>query len=596
MTSKRARFSLRRFSTLLVMMRPYRWHLVLILFLLGAAALTSQLPPLLSAWIIDRAIVPHNIRLLCIFVAVMILSGIVTAVLGVWQGYVNTVIGERFVRDLRDEMVRKLYSMPLRFFSANNTGDIMNRVCGDVAMITPFVTNTFTTLLSSVFGIAFALLFMFAMDWRLALLSCVVVPLMALPLSPAGSKLFDLQRRAREQQDTLNSHLQQTVSLGGVQLIKSFVRERHEAEKFHSIGSRLMEIEISLLMTGRWFMALITAMLIIGPAMIWLAGGVLAIKNGLSVGVIVAFISFLARLYGPASTLAALQVQATSSLSIFDRILEYIEMDGAESLDGDDQELLRSTGGSIEYRNVGFEYEPGSPVLREVDVSVPGGSLVAFVGPSGAGKSTLLQLLSRFYECTSGSIVLDGMDIKQMSLPALRTQIGNITQESYFFSGTLRENLLYGRPDASDGELLAACRQAQLSDFISRLPNGLDTVIGERGHKMSGGERQRLAIARVFLKDPPVIVLDEATSALDSASERAVQEAFEALLRGRTTLAISHRLSTIMRAHAIYVINNGCVAESGTHAQLLASNGLYAALFHEQFSRPMEHDQLEAAL
>lgn len=587
MSSNKRRRSVGEFAFLFPLLRPYRGKMALMFALVLCVAALGQLPPLLTAWIVDRAIIPHNVALLLSYIGIMALSALASSLLGVWQGYLNTVIGEGLMRDVRDMMVQKLHRMPLKFFSASRTGEIMNRVCGDVATLSSFVTGTFVTLVSSVIAIVLSLAFMFALDWHLTLLSMLIIPLMAIPLSPAGSKLFDLQKQAREQQDTLNSHLQETLSVGGMLLIKSFVRESLEGRKFHDIGTRMMRIEIELLMAGRWFMALVNATLVLGPASIWLAGGLLAIKGGISIGVVVAFISYLARLYAPASTLAALHVQMTSSMAILDRIREYVEMSGEEALDLPARADAPSVK-SIAYRNVNFGFLPGNTVVHDATFEVRPGEVVAFVGPSGAGKTAMLQLLPRLYECSSGSISIGGVDVGALSLAQLRSMIGNITQDAYFFNGSLRENLLYGRPDASDEQIVEACRMAQLSDFLERLPDGLDTVVGERGHKMSGGERQRLAIARIILKDPPILLLDEATSSLDSRSERLVQDALETLMRGRTSLVISHRLSTIMRADQIHVVVDGRIVESGTHGNLLERAGAYSRLYHEQFSHPLE--------
>ena len=344
-----------------------------------------------------------------------------------------------------------------------------------------------------------------------------------------------------------------------------------------------MQLEINLAMVGRWFLASVTAMVVVGPAVVWFGGGWMAIAAGLQVGVIVAFVSFIqGRLYGPAAALAGIQVQIVSALAVFERIFEYLDMT-PEEYDPPGAIALPGVSGSIRFEDVAFGYDASREVLRGISFEIRPGEVAAFVGPSGAGKTTITGLVPRFYDPQQGRVLVDGHDVRTVTLESLRRDIGIVTQETYLFHDTIGNNLRYGKPDATDAELQVAARAANIADFIAALPQGYDTVVGERGHKLSGGERQRLAIARVLLKDPRILILDEATSSLDYENEAAIQKALEVVMRGRTSLVIAHRLSTVLAADVIFVVDEGRIVESGRHATLLARSGLYSRLYHTQF-------------
>jgi ATP-binding cassette subfamily B protein len=415
------------------------------------------------------------------------------------------------------------------------------------------------------------------------LISLVVVPFMILPLGPVGRRMYDIRKKTREQRDTIESITQETLSISGITLIKSFAREAYERTRFYTVGTRLMNLEIRLAMVGRWFLASVTSMVLVGPAIVWLGGGWLALQGMLDVGVIVAFIGYIqGRLYGPAASLVGVQVQIVSALAVFERIFEYLDMK-TEEYDPPGAVSLTDIQGGVRFDHVTFSYDADRVILHDISFEIKPGQIAAFVGPSGAGKSTITQLVPRFYDPQSGRVLVDDHDVKDVTLASLREGIGIVTQETYLFHDTIASNLRYAKPEATDDELIAAARSANIHEFITTLPQGYQTIVGERGHKLSGGERQRLAIARVLLKNPCILILDEATSALDSHNEAAIQGALEVVMRGRTSLVIAHRLSTIVNADVIFVVENGRIVESGSHAVLLARNGAYASLYRTQF-------------
>jgi ATP-binding cassette subfamily B protein len=563
---------------------PYWRQQATVMLCIVVASTIGLAPGFITARIIDSAIPNRDVRALATDVCLVLAAAFVAAAIGIAQGYLNSIVGEGIMRDLRTSLVTHLHKMPVSFFTSTKTGEIMNRVSNDVDNIDGVVTGTLTSIFTNVVVILTTLVAMFVWNWRLALLSIVIVPLMIVPLGPVGRKMYDIRKLTREKRDQIESITQETLSISGIVLIKSFAREAYERSRFYDVGTKLMALEIDLAMVGRWFLASVTAMVIVGPALVWFGGGWYAITSGtLQVGVIVAFVAYIqTRLYGPAAALAGIQVQIVSALAVFERIFDYLDMP-TEEYDPPGAVSLPSVRGDIRFEDVTFGYDESRTVLHGVSFHVRPGEIAAFVGPSGAGKTTITQLVPRFYDPTGGAVLVDGHDLRGLTLESLRRDIGIVTQETYLFHDTIANNLRYGKPGVSDEEIAAAARSANIHDFIASLPGGYDTIVGERGHKLSGGERQRLAMARVLLKDPRILILDEATSALDSENEAAIQAALVTVMQNRTSLVIAHRLSTIVAADVIFVVDAGRIVESGSHGELFARNGLYARLYRTQF-------------
>ena len=562
---------------------PYWRQQALVLLCIIVAALVGLVPAYIIAQIIDNVIPHRNLHALGVDVGIMLAAAVLTIAFNVAQGYLNSIVGEGIMRDMRTSLVSHLHKMPLQFFTGTKTGEIMNRVSNDVDNIDNVVTGTLTSILTNLVTIVTTVAWMFVWNWRLALISVAVVPFMVLPLAPVGRRMYEIRRKTREKRDEIESITQETLSISGITLIKSFARETYERARFYKTGTDLMGLEINLAMVGRWFIAAIGAMTIVGPALVWFGGGWLALMGAVAPGVVVAFVQYIqVRLYGPAAALAGIQVQIVSALAVFERIFDYLDMT-TEAYDPPNAVALPRIDGRIRFEHVSFSYIEDRRTLHDLSFEIEPGQVAAFVGPSGAGKTTITQLVPRFYDPQHGRVLVDGHDVRTLTLASLRRDIGIVTQETYLFHDTIANNLRYAKPDATLDELIAAARAANIHEFIASLPEGYDTVAGERGHKLSGGERQRLAIARVLLKNPQILILDEATSSLDSHNEAAIQAALVPLMRGRTSLVIAHRLSTVLSADVIFVVEGGRIVEQGPHALLLARGGAYSRLYSKQF-------------
>jgi ATP-binding cassette, subfamily B, bacterial len=584
---------------------PYRVQVGFVALLILVTAGLGLINPLLIKVVFNRVILGEGsesarLRLLLIVVAVMIAAPIVTGLLGLWQTYINNRVGQSVMRDLRNALYAHLQHMSLRFFTSTRTGEIQSRLSNDVGGVQGVLTDTASSIVSNIATVISTVVVMFYLSWELTVLSLGILPLFLILSRKVGKIRREVSGQTQESLADLTAHMQETLSVSGILLSKAFGRQSYEIERFRTENQRLSELEVRRTMVGRGFFALIQIFFSITPAFVYLVGGYLFLRRGGAgapqgiVGTIVAFTTLQSRLFFPMGQLLNVTVEVQSALALFDRIFEYLDLT-REVVDRDGAVALEPNAvrGRVAFRDVWFKYDGAGSVgpdeerlwtIGGVDFEVDPGKLVALVGPSGAGKTTLTYLLPRLYDVTRGSIQIDELDVRDIKLESLGEIIGMVTQETYLFNAPIRDNLRYGNPEATDDELEDAARAAHIWERIAEMPEGLDTIVGERGYKMSGGEKQRLAIARVILKNPRILILDEATSALDTHSERLVQQALTPLIEGRTTIAIAHRLSTILAADTILFVDRGRIVERGSHAELVARDGAYAALYHEQFS------------
>ena len=567
-------------------LRPYLWHTAVIFLCIGAAAAIGLIPPLVIRAIIDKALPAHNIRLLNLLVLAMILAPAASGLIGVLQNYFNTRVGQAIMFDLRNQLFAHLQRMSLRFYVATQTGQIMSRVNNDVGAVQNAVTGTLVGIVTSVVTVASTLAVIFALNAHLALLAVVILPAFVAPMRSVGRFRQRISKQTQQRQADLTAHMEERLSISGFILTRVFGRQEDERQRFRAINQDLMLLQVRQTMVGRWFFLLMSVLSAVGPALIYWYGGHLVISDQLSVGTVVAFVAYLGNLYRPVTSLANVYVDLRGALGVFDRIFEYLDM-VPEVRDEAGATVLPPAQGRVTFRHVTFAYAGADrPAVDNVSFDIQPGQLVALVGPSGAGKTTLTTLIPRFYDPDAGSVEIDGRDVRHVTLDSLGAQLAMVTQETFLFHTTIMENLRYARPTASEAEIVTAARAANIHDFIASLPLGYETVVGERGYRLSGGEKQRLAIARALLKNPRILILDEATSALDSTSEALIQAALVPLMQGRTSVVIAHRLSTILSADVILVMDHGRLVEQGRHDQLLAKNGLYATLYRQQFRDP----------
>jgi len=598
--------------------KPYRRKVAWVGLAIVVTSGLGVVNPLLIKWIFDNGLFGNppgscagqgcpQLDTVYIGVALMIAIPIVTGVIGVGQTYLANWVGLRVMQDLRNALYSHLQFMPLRFFTTTRTGEIQSRIANDVGGVQAVFTDTVSNILSNVVVIASTLVAMLLLSWQLTVLSLFMLPFFLWLTVKVGRARREVATSTAKTYADLTAVTEETLSVSGILLSKSFGRQRHEIGRFRDENERLTGLQMRQTMIGRSFFAIVGTFFSITPALVYLVAGWVLSSNpeALTAGTIVAFTTLQSRLFFPIGSMLQVSTEVHSSMALFDRIFEYLDLDH-EIEDAPDAVAIPPDRvlGRVEVDGVWFRYEtpageragPVSPgdlelaneaprewTLEDVSLTIEPGQLAALVGPSGAGKTTMTYLVPRLYDVQRGAVKIDGVDVRNLKLESLGDLIGVVTQETYLFHTTIRRNLLYGRPDATEDELDAAARAANISERIAELPEGYDTIVGERGYKLSGGEKQRLAIARVILKDPRILILDEATSSLDTTSERLVQAALVPLMQGRTTIAIAHRLSTILSADVIFVADRGRIVERGTHAELLRRGGVYARLYEQQF-------------
>ena len=511
--------------------------------------------------------------------------------IGIGESYLNTWIAQHITYDMRNAMYIHLQKMSQRFFTTNNQGDIITRMTSDISGVQQIITGTLTSIISNSITLIVALVIMFRENWLLALVGVLVVPLFTIPTRNAGKTRWSITQESQACSDEINGILNETLSVSGQLLVKLFGMEQKEYEKYEKVNRNMIRLNIRESMAGRWFRMALNTFTNIGPMLIYLVGGVIMmeIDETVTVGQITVLVALLGKMYGPVNQLLNIQVDWIRSMALFTRIFEYYDMP-AEIENAPDAITPDTVRGEVEFQHVRFHYDPEREILKDINFKLEQGRCFAIVGPSGSGKSTLINLIPRLYDVIDGRVLFDGTDVRKLDLAFLRKNIGIVSQETYLFNGTIRDNLLYAKPDATEEELIDACKQANIYDFVSAQETGLDTVVGNRGLKLSGGEKQRISIARILLKDPALMIFDEATSALDSISEQKIQDAIEPLIATRTSILIAHRLSTVLAADEILVIQDGEIAERGTHSELVGKGGVYTQLYETQFSRAKESE------
>ncbi len=608
---------------------PYKLQVALVLGAILVTTVLGLVNPLMISFIFDDAIGRGNTPLLFILVGIMFVMPVVTGLVGVGQTYLNNLIGQNVMRDFRNKLYAHLQNMSLRFFTSTRTGEIQSRLSNDVNGVEDVVTNTATSIVANISTVISTIVAMLILSPLLTLISLGLLPIFLWITTKVGEARRATSKETQESMATLTAQMQETLSVSGILLMKTFGRQKYAQERFEKENQRLTNLEIRQQLIGRWFFMFINVFFSVTPAIVYLVAGLQIIHNPvnppITLGKIVAFTTLQSRLFFPIGQLLNIQVQVQGALALFDRIFEYLDLPieiqdkpGALRLKPED------VRGAVTFKDVSFTYqrdpqslagglfssaeqesgrngrpvspeplavrsstedEAPRPALDHVSFHIEPGQLAALVGPSGAGKTTTTYLVPRLYDVESGAVEIDGINVKDIALASLGEIVGMVTQETYLFHASVRENLLYAREDATEEEMIAAAKAAAIHDRIMELDDGYDTIVGERGYKLSGGEKQRIAIARVILKNPRILILDEATSALDTHSERLIQAALEPLMKDRTTLAIAHRLSTILAADIILVVDKGQIVERGTHEELLARNGLYARLYNEQFTK-----------
>ena len=574
-------------------LKPYKWQFAAVFASLIIAAVLGLFPSIITGAIVNH-IVSDNpaMSTLLILVGAAFLVLTVSQVISVLEQYINSWISQKIIFDMRNEMYDHLQHMPHSFFTNERQGEIITRMNSDIGGVSSVISGMLTSIVSNVLTVGVSVFYLFYTDWRLAIVGLFVLPLMILPTRKVSKKRWQLVGEAQEKHDEMNQHLNETLSVSGSLLVKLFTKEQPEMERFEALNGQVTDINIKERRAGSWFHVMLGMFIQTAPLLIYFAGGMLiasATSSNLTIGDITIVVTLVNRLYQPVRSLLDLQVDFVRSLALFTRIFDYLDR-SHEIENPENPQKPDLSDADIEFKNVFFSYDETKEILHGIDFKVPSGKMYAIVGTSGAGKSTIIGLIPRLYDVLEGEVKIAGVNVKDFDLSYLRENIGMVTQDTYLFNGTILENLLYAKPEASMDEIESACKVANIYDFIDSLPEKFQTVVGNRGLKLSGGEKQRVSIARVILKNPKILILDEATSSLDSVSESLIQEALNKLMENRTSIVIAHRLSTIMAADNIMLLEEGVISKTGTHDELLSQSEGYRRLYETQFRRVIDYE------
>ena len=572
-------------------LKPYTKQLILVLLCIIVSSFFSLLPSIITGKILDDGLLKQDFKALVYYIVLSLALTLAASLIGVAENYINTWIAQHITFDMRNQMYRHLQKMSQRFFTTNNQGDIITRMTSDIDGVKTVVTNTFSSILSNSITLIIAMIAMFQKNWILALVGIIIVPIFTLPTRKAGKKRWTLTNESQQVNDEVNGILNETLSVSGQLLVKLFGKEKYEYERYEKANRKMIGLNIKESMAGRWFRVVLTTFTSIGPMLLYLAGGILMMKynSDLTIGDITVLVALLGRMYMPVNSLLNIQVEWIRSMALFKRIFDYFDIP-VEIENAPDALMPDKVTGDVVFEHVEFSYEESKKILKDISFTLNAGKSIAIVGPSGSGKSTIVNLIPRLYDVDSGSVTFDGIDVRKLDLRFLRDQVGVVSQETYLFNGTIRENLLYAKPDATEEAMVEALKKANIWDFVEKQEKGIDTEVGNRGLKLSGGEKQRISIARIILKDPTIFIFDEATSALDSISEKKIQDAIDPIIKSKTSILIAHRLSTILAADEILVVKDGMIAERGSHKELLGKEGVYRELYETQFSKALIED------